>query len=425
MYRAPRAPRKNLPLDACLPFAARLLRRLPGTLPRVLLTLLLVLTLPVTSQGGPAHDRLDHGKKKVSSAGAKRKPGSAHGKARPAKPGAAAKGRPAVKKVRLPQAVLYDTRPVAMETANTIAAAQGLDPAWVRSLIGQAQFLPAVVRAVTPPTQAGSRNWGSYRERVLSAQRIDAGAAFVREHAATLARAEREYGVPPSIIAGILGVETLYGRNMGQYRVLDTLATLAFDFPDSHPKKTQRQAYFLGELEAFVHFCAHSGYDPLTVRGSYAGAMGMGQFMPSSWLQYAVDFDGSGRIDLFNSAPDAIGSVAHYLAVHQWQPGLPTHYPLAAGALPADLEALLAPDIVPSFTPQQLAARGVLLDDAARQHPGLLALIALPMGEHAAPHHVLGTANFFTLTRYNWSSQYAMAVIELGQAVTERVKNHN
>ena len=252
---------------------------------------------------------------------------------------------------------------------------------------------------------------------MVTPQRIEAGAAFLRTHAATLARAEAQYGVPPSIVVGILGVETIYGRNMGQHRVLDALATLAFDFPDSHPKKVQRQAYFLAELQAFFAFCHSNGYDPLTLRGSYAGAMGLGQFMPSSWLQYAVDFDGSGRIDLFNSTADAIGSIAHYFSVFQWKRGMPTHYALAANALPADLTALLEPDILPSFTPQQLEDRGVVLSAAARNHAGLLALVALPMGESASPHYVLGTDNFYAITRYNWSSQYAMAVIDLAQAI--------
>lgn len=315
------------------------------------------------------------------------------------------------------QTLTYAQNPVAMQAARSMAQAKQLDPTWVRNNLAQAHFLPSVVRAVTPPAMPGSRDWAAYRARVLTAQRIEAGAAFMRTHAATLARAEAQYGVPPSIVAGILGVETIYGRNMGQYRVLDALATLAFDFPDSHPKKTQRQAYFLGELEAFFAFCHSNGFDPLTLRGSYAGAMGMGQFMPSSWLQYAVDFDGSGHIDLFHSTADAIGSIAHYFAVFQWKRGMPTHYALAADALPADLTALLEPDIVPSFTPQQLEARGVVLSAAARAHAGLLALIELPMGPSAAPHYVLGTDNFYAITRYNWSSQYAMAVIELGQAI--------
>ena len=311
----------------------------------------------------------------------------------------------------------YDNSSAAMQAADAIAKAQQLDRQWVRSVMAQAQMLPAVVRAVTPPAPPGSRNWAAYRERVMTPQRIALGAAFLREHATTLARAEAQYGVPPAIVAGILGIETIYGRNMGNFRVLDALATLALDFPDSHPKKAQRQAYFLTELEAYFAFCHSGGYDPLSLRGSYAGAMGMGQFMPSSWLQYAVDFDGSGRIDLFNSPDDAIGSVAHYLSVFQWKRGMATHYPVAPGSLPADLQALLEPDIVPSFSPQQLEAKGLVLDPAARSHPGLLALVALPMGDAAAPHYVLGTDNFFTITRYNWSSQYALAVIELAQAI--------
>jgi len=204
------------------------------------------------------------------------------------------------KKKKVVQAVTYAKNPAAVRAAKSIAQARQLDPAWVRKTLAQARFLPGVVRAVTPPAQPGSRDWAAYRARVVTPQRIEAGAAFLRTHAATLARAETQYGVPPSIVVGILGVETIYGRNMGQFRVLDALATLAFDFPDSHPKKAQRQAYFLTELQAFFAFCHSNGYDPLTLRGSYAGAMGLGQFMPSSWLQYAVDFDGSGRIDLFN-----------------------------------------------------------------------------------------------------------------------------
>ncbi len=321
------------------------------------------------------------------------------------------------KKKQMAQVVTYAHNPVALQAAKSIAQTRQLDTAWVSQAIAQARFLPGVVRAVTPPAQPGSRDWAAYRARVMTPQRIEAGAAFLRTHAATLARAEAQYGVPPSIVAGILGVETIYGRNMGQYRVLDALATLAFDFPDSHPKKAQRQAYFLTELEAFFAFCHSNGYDPLTLRGSYAGAMGMGQFMPSSWLQYAVDFDGSGHIDLFHSTADAIGSIAHYFSVFQWKRGMPTHYALAADALPADLAALLEPDILPSFTPKQLEDRGVVLSAAARNHAGLLALVALPMGESAAPHYVLGTDNFYAITRYNWSSQYAMAVIDLAQAI--------
>ena len=368
-----------------------------------LLTAVLALAL-APGLGAQPPKKQNHAPKKAVQVSPKKKPAA---KVAPKRP----------KKKQVAQVVTYAHNPVALQAAKSIAQARQLDPAWVSQSIAQARFLPGVVRAVTPPAQPGSRDWAAYRARVMTPQRIEAGAAFMRTHAATLARAEAQYGVPPSIVAGILGVETIYGRNMGQYRVLDALATLAFDFPDSHPKKAQRQAYFLTELEAFFAFCHSNGYDPLTLRGSYAGAMGMGQFMPSSWLQYAVDFDGSGHIDLFHSTADAIGSIAHYFSVFQWKRGMPTHYALAADALPADLAALLEPDIVPSFTPQQLEDRGVVLSAAARNHAGLLALVALPMGESAAPHYVLGTDNFYAITRYNWSSQYAMAVIELAQAI--------
>ena len=368
-----------------------------------LLTAVLALALAPGLGAQPTKKQI-HASKKAVQFSPKKKPAA---KVAPKRP----------KKKQMVQVVTYAHNPVALQAAKSIAQARQLDPAWVSQSIAQARFLPGVVRAVTPPAQPGSRDWAAYRARVMTPQRIEAGAAFMRTHAATLARAEAQYGVPPSIVAGILGVETIYGRNMGQYRVLDALATLAFDFPDSHPKKAQRQAYFLTELEAFFAFCHSNGYDPLTLRGSYAGAMGMGQFMPSSWLQYAVDFDSSGHIDLFHSTADAIGSIAHYFSVFQWKRGMPTHYALAADALPADLAALLEPDILPSFTPKQLEDRGVVLSAAARNHAGLLALVALPMGESAAPHYVLGTDNFYAITRYNWSSQYAMAVIDLAQAI--------
>ncbi len=369
-----------------------------------LLTALLALALAPGVGAQPAKKQNHAPKKAVQVSPKKKQPATKVAQKRP-------------KKKKVVQAITYANNPAAVQAAKSIAKAQQLDPVWVRKTLAQAHFLPGVVRAVTPPALPSSRDWAVYRSRVVTPQRIEAGAAFLRTHASTLARAEAQYGVPPSIVVGILGVETIYGRNMGQHRVLDALATLAFDFPDSHPKKAQRQAYFLTELQAFFAFCQSNAYDPLTLRGSYAGAMGLGQFMPSSWLQYAVDFDGSGHIDLFNSTADAIGSIAHYFSVFQWKRGMPTHYPLAADALPADLAALLEPDILPSFTPKQLEDRGVVLSAAARNHAGLLALVALPMGESAAPHYVLGTDNFYAITRYNWSSQYAMAVIDLAQAI--------
>jgi membrane-bound lytic murein transglycosylase B len=254
--------------------------------------------------------------------------------------------------------------------------------------------------------------------------RIDSGVRFWTRNADTLARAERETGVSASTIVGILGVETQYGQNMGRYRTIDALTTLAFDFPQTHPKARTRAAYFLQELEAFLVLTKASGRDPMSVRGSYAGAMGMAQFMPSSWLKYAVDFDGDGRIDLFQSSADAIGSIAHYLRAFHWKPGMPTHYPVALDAQRLDLSGLLASDILPSMTPEAMSTKGAVLADPALRHAGLLALIELPNGRFAPAQYVVGTDNFYAITRYNWSSFYAMSVIDLGQAVQSSMPIH-
>jgi membrane-bound lytic murein transglycosylase B len=236
-----------------------------------------------------------------------------------------------------------------------------------------------------------------------------------------LARAEQEFGVPAAIVVGIIGVETLYGQNTGNFRLVDALGTLAFHFPEAHPRAAERQAFFRSELEQFLQLTARSGSDPLSVRGSYAGAMGLPQFMPSSWAKYAVDFDGDGRIELFTSPADAIGSVANYFKAFQWRTGMPTHYPVSLNAQ-TDMDSLMAPDILPTFNVASFTAKGALLEGAALAHPGPLALIELRNGTQT-PSYVAGTENFYAITRYNWSSYYAMAVIELAEAVAREVKS--
>ncbi len=339
-----------------------------------------------------------------------------------AKPVAKARAHPR-REPRAPAAAAapaYAGRSEVQQWVDDAAARLDLPPGWLREQIGQARRVPQIEKLILPAASPTAKNWAVYRSRFIEPRRIEAGAAFWQRHQATLQRAEQTYGVPASIIVGILGVETLYGQHMGSFRVLDALATLTFDFPQAHPRARERQAFFQGELEHFLRLAERSGTDPKSWRGSYAGAMGLPQFMPSSWSRYAVDFDGDGRIDLFNSPADAIGSVAHYFKAFQWKSGMPTHYPVLLSPGQTDMEALLAPDILPTFSVDSFVAKGARLEGAAQQHAGPLALIELRNGE-TAPSYVAGTENFYAITRYNWSSYYAMAVIELAEAVAQRM----
>lgn len=315
----------------------------------------------------------------------------------------------------------YSQSPAAMAFADDLASRRDLDPAWVRAQIGAAQRVPAIIRAITPPPATQPKNWAAYRARFIEPIRLNAGQRFWEEHAATLTRAEARFGVPASLIVGVLGVESLYGRHTGNFRVMDALVTLAFDFPSVHPRAAARTEFFRGELEQFLSLMNRSGRDPLSLRGSYAGAMGWPQFMPSSWAKYAIDFDEDGQIDLFNSPADVIGSVAHYFQVFGWQSGMPTHYPVRVEAGRTDLDTLLAPDILPTFSATRMQSLGAGLEGAAAAHTGPLALVEL-QNAGAPSTYVAGTENFYVVTRYNWSSYYALAVIELGEAVQARVE---
>ncbi len=315
-------------------------------------------------------------------------------------------------------AALYMHRADAMRAADEIAERRGLDRNWVRTVIGQSRLLPQVTRWVLPAPSGTPKNWQVYRSRFIDPVRIRAGVAFWQANQADLERAEQAFGVPAEIIVGIIGVETIYGRQVGDFRVMDALATLSFDFPDAHPRAVERRAFFQRELEQLLSLAQRSDTDPMQLRGSYAGAMGLPQFMPSSWVKYAIDFDGDGRIDLFHSASDAIGSVANYFAAFGWVKGMPTHYPVRFDRATLDLDALLAPDILPTFSVASMVAKGVVLEGAALQHTGPLALVELQNG-NAEPSYIAGTDNFYVVTRYNWSSYYAMAVIELGRAVAQ------
>ncbi len=408
---------------------------------------------------------------------------------------AAAKKKPlrlvqaAVQDDNAPDVVTYGQRDDVMRLGAEIAERRGLDAAWVAAALQRARYVPSVAKFIMPPPAGTAKNWAAYRSRFVEPIRIRAGAAFWRANRKWLALAEELYGVPPEIVVGVIGVETIYAQQMGNFRVIDALATLSFDFPAG---RRDRSAFFRTELEEFFVMCKSEGLDPTAPKGSYAGAMGMPQFMPSSFNRYAVDLDGDGHVDLARSSADAIGSVAHYLAEFGWQRGLPTRFDVAAPVETIDRAALLVPDIVPSFSVQEFALRGARLDAAAivynarmeAMRPAMaasapvapdaamaapepaaaasaasepdssasaasaassaassveaaapvvasapasatsaalkLALVELQNG-NAAASYVAGTPNFYAITRYNWSSYYAMAVIELGEAVAREV----
>ncbi|MEO8309723.1 MAG: lytic murein transglycosylase B [Caldimonas sp.] len=324
----------------------------------------------------------------------------------------------AAKKVALvddgaPDVVSYGSREDVIRFADEVAERRGLDVEWVKRALAQARFVPVVTRYIMPPTTGTAKNWAAYRARFVEPIRIRAGVAFWRANQRWLAQAEDLYGVPPEVVVGIVGVESIFGRQMGDFRVIDALATLAFDFPTG---RRDRSAFFKDELENWFVLCKSEAIDPLAWRGSYAGALGMAQFMPSSFNRYAVDFDGDGHVDLHANAADVIGSVANYLAEFGWKRGMPARFDVKPPTETSERAALLAPDIVPTFTAGEMVQRGAWLPEPALGVDSLLALVELQNGD-AAPSYVAGTTNFYALTRYNWSSYYAMAVMELGQAV--------
>lgn len=317
-------------------------------------------------------------------------------------------GKPAAEK---PQP--YGRRADLMEFAAGLAIDENWELEPLRALLAQAQKLPSVQRLIMPAPTGTAKDWATYRARFVEPRRLQAGLRFWEQNADALARAEATYGVPAELIAGLIGVETFYGQITGGFRVLDALATLAFDFPSG---RSDRSAFFRTELAEFLKLTRREGLDPLAVKGSYAGALGWPQFMPGSWNRHAVDFDGDGRVDLIASPVDAIGSVANYLVQHGWQRGMTTHYGLAMPDDAAARAQLLAPDIKPSFTLAQLQALGAQPAEAAQAHAGPLAVIELQNGAAPATYW-LGTENFYALTRYNWSSYYAMAVLDLGRTL--------
>jgi membrane-bound lytic murein transglycosylase B len=307
----------------------------------------------------------------------------------------------------------YDTRPEVRAFAAEVAQRRQMDADWVLQQLREAKLRPAAQRLIMPPPVGQPKNWFAYRDRFVEPRRILEGVAFWKANAAALARAEERFGVPPEVIVGIVGVETFYGRILGNFRALDVLATLAFDFPTG---RSDRSPYFREELEELLVLARREKVAPASINGSFAGAIGLGQFMPGSINRHALDFDGDGHVDLTTSAADAIGSIAQFLSVHGWQRGLPATYPVTPPTEEAARNKLLAPDIVPSFDAATFTPAGAGLTESGRAHAGLLALVTVENGA-LEPSYVAGTQNFYTITRYNRSSYYALAVLALGDAV--------
>lgn len=294
-----------------------------------------------------------------------------------------------------------------------LSSKHDIDAAWTESVLKHARFNAKVTQLIMPKASSGFKNWQLYRSRFIEPIRIRSGVKFWHEHLDTIEKASQQYGVPASIIVSIIGVETIYGRNQGSFSALDVFSTLSLDFPKG---RSDRSEFFQDELGEFLRMCAEQELDPREVQSSYAGALGLPQFMPSSIRRFAVDFDKDGHINLKTSPADAIGSVGNYLQQHGWQKGMPTRYQVTPPVESEPLNQLLGPDITPSFKPAEMLAMGAVLDSNGATHSGLLALVKLENGT-GEPSYVAGTDNFYVITRYNQSSYYAMAVIELAEAL--------
>ncbi len=302
----------------------------------------------------------------------------------------------------------YSEHPAALEFVERVSAEHDFDRARLLDLLARANRQQSIIDAMERPAEK-VKPWKDYRRIFIQEKRIDLGADFWRKHRDTLEQVSEESGVDPAVIVAILGVETYYGRRTGDFQVLDALSTLAFDYP-------KRSPFFTKELENFLLLAREQGRDPLALKGSYAGAMGYGQFMPSSYRHYAVDQDGDGRIDIWDNPDDAIGSVANYLAEHGWRRSAPVA--VRASAKPgydnADFNRLRRPEV----SLAQHRDRGL---EPLEQMDDSRTAIPLRLEAEGGIEYWLGFDNFYTITRYNHSHLYAMAVFELSELIARRV----
>lgn len=304
----------------------------------------------------------------------------------------------------------YGANPAAIAVMDQLVEEEGFDREELIAVFSDASKQESIIKAMDRPAEK-SKAWWEYREIFLNEKRETQGVAFFNEHRETLQRAEQETGVPAEIIVSIIGVETYYGRIAGSYRVIDALSTLAFDYP-------RRSEFFTKELKHYLILTRDQGMDPLVQKGSYAGAMGYGQFMPSSYRSYAIDFDGDDKADIWNNPVDAIGSVANYFKAHGWRPGDQVVLPAQASAEFPDEMFSRGRKLKPRFTAGEFIAAGLVpqgeVDPEAEA-------IAIEFEQRDGMEYWLGLHNFYVITRYNHSAMYAMAVYQLSRRIAAGV----
>lgn len=302
----------------------------------------------------------------------------------------------------------YADHPQAAKFIESVSQKHGLDAAFVRSILAQAEMQPGVIKAILPPADPKVKSWKNYRARFVDDLRIKKGLEFWREHGSTIAAASEKYGVPEEVIVAIIGVETIYGRVTGSFQTVSALATLAFDYPPRSP-------LFTTELEELFLLSRDQGLSPLAYNGSFAGAIGLPQFMPSSYRRFAVDFDGNGKIDLLNSPADAIGSVANFLHEHGWETG--GLVAIKVRSAKDKLQPLADAGIDPVLSVEEVS-RYEIKPESGVPAGAKFAVIDLVTPDRPTEYW-LGFQNFYTITRYNRSSFYAMSVFHLAQTLKQ------
>jgi len=336
-------------------------------------------------------------------------------------PAAATQARPASPNTPPPAPVPPQLRDISVargEFVRETAKKYGIDPAYIESVLAQAQVRDGIIAAMSRPAEA--KPWRDYRPIFISQGRIDGGKAFMAANADALARAQARFGVPSEIITAIVGVETSYGGNKGSYPVIDALYTLAFNYPRTGDpakvaRENQREAFFRDELGQLFALGKETGLDITTLKGSYAGAMGWGQFMPSSYRQYAVDGNGDGKRDLFDNVDDVVESVANYFAQKGgWKRGGPVMAPALRAPGAVDFTA----DTIDGFKPVE--AFGVIgytpTLPVAKDTPAQVIRLDGPVG----PEYWMVFDNFRAITKYNTSRLYATAVYQLAESIAGR-----